>query len=55
MKWTILPADVSDRDHTGVDGFIQRLDAEVRGEGQPLEGFKFVNSGMEMLHISREI
>ena len=55
MKWTILPEDVTDRDHTGVEGFIQRLDAEVRGGGQPLEGFKFVNSGVEMLHISREI
>lgn len=55
MKWTILDSDITGQDPSGVERFIQRLDEELRVGGLPLEGFKFLNSGKEMLRITREI
>jgi hypothetical protein len=55
MKWTILDSDITESDSTGVDGFIQRMDQELRSGGPPLEGFKCLYSSQEMLQITREI
>lgn len=55
MEWTIIDSDVTQQDPSGVEGFIQRMDRELKSGGPPLEGFKFLNSGPEMLRITREI
>ena len=55
MEWSIIPRDVSGRDTTGVEGFIERMDRELRGEGTPIEGFRFLNSSEEMFRYTREI
>ena len=55
MKWTILDSDMNESDPTGVDGFITRMDQELRSGGPPLEGFKCLYSSQEMLQITREI
>ena len=55
MKWTILDADKTVLDPSGVDAFIDRMDKELRAGGPPLEGFKSLYSSQEMLQITREI
>ena len=55
MEWTILDSDKTPQDTSGVEGFIQRMDHTLTSGGPPLEGFKFLNSGAEMLRITREI
>ena len=55
MEWTITDEDVSGSDPTGVEGLIQRMDQELRGDGTPIEGFRFLNSSTEMYRYSQEI
>jgi hypothetical protein len=55
MDWMIKDVDYSPKDTTGVEGFVNRMETELRGEGPPLEGFHFLNSPSEMLRFSREI
>ena len=55
MEWSIRPEDISPKDRTGVEGFIERMDRELRGDGTPLEGFRFLNSSDEMFSYTREI
>ena len=55
MEWTIIKADRTSKDPSGVDGFIQRMDQELRAVGSPIEGFRILESGLEMLWITREI
>jgi hypothetical protein len=55
VEWTILESDKTKQDPTGVEGFILRMDKELRDSGPPLEGFRFLNSGLEMLRITRDI
>ena len=55
MEWTIIKADRTSKDPSGVDGFIQRMDQELRAGGSPIEGFRILESGLEMLWITREI
>ena len=55
MEWTILDTDSSPGDSTGVEGFIKRMDSDLRGDGVPLEGFRIIKSGMEMYEITRQI
>jgi hypothetical protein len=55
VEWTILESDKTKQDPTGVEGFILRMDKELRSSGPPLEGFRFLNSGLEMLRITRDI
>lgn len=55
MEWTIIKADRTSKDPSGVDGFIQRMDQELRAGGSPIEGFRILESGLEMLCITREI
>jgi len=56
MEWTILDSDITAQDPSGVEGFIIRLDEELRRDtSSPIEGFRFLESGKEMLRITREI
>ena len=56
MEWTVLASDTTAQDPSGVEGFIIRLDAELRRDtSYPIEGFRFLKSGEEMLRITREI
>ena len=55
MKWQILQNDFIKEDMYGVDGFVTRMEKELRNKGLPLEGFKFLNSPSEMLDFTREI
>jgi len=56
MEWTVLESDVTAQDPSGVEGFIIRLDEELRRDtSSPIEGFRFLKSGEEMLRITREI
>ncbi len=55
MEWLITVEDVSPRDRTGVEGFIERMDRELRGSGTPIEGFRFLNSSAEMFRYTQEI
>ncbi|MEE2881462.1 MAG: universal stress protein [Chloroflexota bacterium] len=55
MEWTITKSDRTSEDPSGVDGFVQRMDKELRAGGSPIEGFRILESGLEMLWITREI
>ena len=55
MKWQILQNDFIKEDMYGIDGFVTRMEKELRNKGLPLEGFKFLNSPSEMLDFTREI
>ena len=56
MEWTVLESDITAEDPSGVEGFIIRLDEELRrNTSSPIEGFRFLESGKEMLRITREI
>ena len=55
MHWAIEKEDRTDSDPTGVDGFVKRMEGELRGDGPPMEGFHFLNSPMDMLTFTREI
>lgn len=55
MHWAITKEDRTDSDPTGVDGFVQRMESELRGDGPPMEGFHFLNTPMDMLTFTREI
>ena len=55
MDWAITADDLASRDMTGVESLITRMDSELRGGGPPIEGFRFLNSPIEMLEFSREI
>lgn len=55
MKWTITESDTTQRDPTGVEGLINRMEEELRQDGPPIEGFRFLNSAIEMLRFTREI
>ena len=49
MHWAIEKEDRTDSDPTGVDGFVKRMESELRGDGPPMEGFHFLNTPMDML------
>ena len=55
MEWSITADDLASRDVTGVESLISRMERELRGDGPPIEGFRFLNSPTEMLEFSREI
>jgi hypothetical protein len=55
MKWTITESDATRQDPSGVEGIISRMEQELRQDGPPIEGFRFLNSAMEMLRFTREI
>ena len=55
MHWAITEEDMSPRDATGVEGLIIRMEKELRADGTPIEGFRFLNSSAKMLRYSREI
>ena len=55
MEWMITADDLASRDVTGVESLITRMERELRGDGSPIEGFRFLNSPTEMLEFSREI
>ena len=55
MHWAIEKEDRTDSDPTGVDGFVKRMESELRGDGPPMEGFHFLNTPMDMLTFTREI
>ena len=55
MQWTITDEDITRTDATGVEGLIQRMDQALRGDGTPIEGFRFLNSSREMYRCSQEI
>ena len=53
MHWAIEKEDRTDSDPTGVDGFVKRMESELRGDGPPMEGFHFLNTPMDMLTFTR--
>lgn len=55
MEWSITADDLASRDVTGVESLITRMERELRGAGPPIEGFRFLNSPIEMLEFTREI
>ena len=55
MDWRITEEDLSQFGRTPVGGFVERMERELRGEGGPIEGFRFLHTTEEMLRFTREI
>ena len=55
MEWLIKDEDRTSEDPSGVEGFVKRMELELRDSGPPLQGFYFLSSAMEMLKFTREI
>ena len=55
MDWRISRIDRTEDEPTGIGRFIMRMDRALRDGGPPIQGFQFLNSGKEMMRITREI
>ncbi len=54
FEWK-LDKQETENNGKAVEGLLTKMDGTLKGEGLPLEGFRFMHSSREMLQVTREI